>query len=1003
MKRIVVLAFLILLATSTSIMAVELADVNGSKPDVPSFVGYAPNRIVVNFDPSMLRGLDKAAMARGRTGIPALDHVGSLHGVMSIHPQFPGAKKKDFKGEVIDLAGWHKVKFSRNVDVLAVVEEYKAIPGVIDAQPVGIHRVAETPNDPLYTGYQWHLQMIDMPFAWDVLAEEERGNPAIIVAVLDTGVRYFHKDLGGPDASLDNPTAADGNMWINLAEKNGTPGIDDNDSMFNLWQRQYVDDWIGWDFVDDPCGPPGAFLCYPCCCADGEDCIVPDNDPRDSHGHGTHCAGNVSAMNNNGSWTASPAGGWGDGGMSPFGNGIKVMALRIGWDAVYVFYEAGMVSMDYAAEALYYAANNGAKIASCSWMSDNSGGIEDAIDYFVGMGGLIFKAAGNDSTETADYMCSREDVICVAATDQGDCKASFSTYGTWVDISAPGVQIGSLYHLKGDPANDYAAQFDGTSMATPLAASVAALIWSQYTNLSADDVKNILFASADSDIYTKGCNSSFDNPRKLGAGRIDAYQAVLAVGPPSPNAPPAITSGPSATPSTITDAQTSSLSVTASDADGDTLSYFWSATGGSVSGTGATAVYTPDPVTAVTVHQVNVVVSDEKGGIDTGLVDVTVSPSVGPNLALLATASASSVYAGGAYGQFASKAVDGIVDGYPGDSSKEWASDGELAGAWITLEWSTFQSITQIKLYDRPNLTDEVLSGRLLFSDGGSINVGALPNNGSAFTVDFPTKSVTWVSFQIDSAVGENIGLAEFEVYETVSIPSNTPPSISAGPTATPSTITDAQTSSLSVTASDADGDTLSYSWSATGGSVSGTGATAVYTPPRVTAVTVYQVNVTVSDGKGGTAAGSVDVTVSPRPAPSATVGVVEPLVTGKYGTFGSGKDKYTQFIPLDPPVVFYQGDEVIIQATVKDFSEVPVVPMSGAIVEITISGPEAATIPSGPSNNNGIAEAKWKTSAPKGKRGGTTPGTYTATVTGVTAVGYTWDGNMPSTSFEVQ
>ena len=139
---------------------------------------------------------------------------------------------------------------------------------------------------------------------------------------------------------------------------------------------------------------------------------------------------------------------------------------------------------------------------------------------------------------------------------------------------------------------------------------------------------------------------------------------------------------------------------------------------------------------------------------------------------------------------------------------------------------------------------------------------------GSAFTVDFPTKSVTWVSFQIDSAVGENIGLAEFEVYETVSIPSNTPPSISAGPTASPPAITDAQTSSLSVTASDADGDTLSYSWSATGGSVSGTGATAVYTPDPVTAVTVHQVNVVVSDEKGGIDTGLVDVTVSPSVGP---------------------------------------------------------------------------------------------------------------------------------------
>jgi hypothetical protein len=100
--------------------------------------------------------------------------------------------------------------------------------------------------------------------------------------------------------------------------------------------------------------------------------------------------------------------------------------------------------------------------------------------------------------------------------------------------------------------------------------------------------------------------------------------------------------------------------------------------------------------------------------------------------------------------------------------------------------------------------------------------------------------------------------------YITVTTAANTPPSITSGPSASPQKIWDYRTSNLSVTASDADGDTLSYLWSATGGSVSGTGATAVYTPPRVTETTVYSVYVTVSDGRGGSAMGSVNVTVRP-------------------------------------------------------------------------------------------------------------------------------------------
>jgi hypothetical protein len=100
--------------------------------------------------------------------------------------------------------------------------------------------------------------------------------------------------------------------------------------------------------------------------------------------------------------------------------------------------------------------------------------------------------------------------------------------------------------------------------------------------------------------------------------------------------------------------------------------------------------------------------------------------------------------------------------------------------------------------------------------------------------------------------------------YITVSPAANAPPLITSGPSASPLKIWDNKKSSLSVTASDADGDTLSYLWSTTGGSVSGTGATAVYTPPQVTGETVYSVYVTVSDGRGGSAMGSVNVTVRP-------------------------------------------------------------------------------------------------------------------------------------------
>jgi hypothetical protein len=124
------------------------------------------------------------------------------------------------------LSGWHRIKFNKEIDVLSVVEEYKAIPGVIRAEPVSIHKiylepVLRVPVEEIFSDqYSWHLNKIGAPIA----SNYETGNDSIIVAILDTGVRYFHGDLGGSGASYYNPTNVSGNMWVNSAEKDGTPG-----------------------------------------------------------------------------------------------------------------------------------------------------------------------------------------------------------------------------------------------------------------------------------------------------------------------------------------------------------------------------------------------------------------------------------------------------------------------------------------------------------------------------------------------------------------------------------------------------------------------------------------------------------------------------------------------------------------------------------------------------------------------------------------------------------
>ena len=483
------------------VQVAQVTQVNG-----PDFVGYVPNEFVVQFKPQ----LGKISQAQTALGLVAignaeLDALARKYEVAAMRAEFPGSAPEVIKGKTIDLSAYHVIRFESGHKLEDVMAEYSKSPMVESVEPIGIHRLYATPNDGFYA-QQWHLNRandkdIDAPEAWDIAT----GSNNTIAAILDSGVRYYHKDLGGSAASSTTPTATDGNMWINTAEKNGTAGVDDDGN-------GYVDDWVGYDFVTGVTG-----------CWSGEDCSTADNDPRDFNGHGTHCAGNLGAINNNGYASCSSAGGWGTGVNQPTANGIKVMALRIGYSASYLGQEAGFVRMDFAASALNYARVKGAKIASCSWGASNSGGLGAALDAFIAAGGLVFKAAGNDGSQTADYMCARTDIISVAATDTNDCKADFSTYGTWVDISAPGTGIVSSYHVHSDAANDYVATLDGTSMATPIAAGVAALVWAQNPGWTATQVRDRVFTTADN-IYTNACNSSYSG--RLGAGRVNAFNAV---------------------------------------------------------------------------------------------------------------------------------------------------------------------------------------------------------------------------------------------------------------------------------------------------------------------------------------------------------------------------------------------------------------------------------------------------------------------------------------------
>ncbi|MGB2696778.1 MAG: S8 family serine peptidase, partial [Candidatus Zixiibacteriota bacterium] len=223
------------------------------------------------------------------------------------------------------------------------------------------------------------------------------------------------------------------------------------------------------------------------------------------------------------------------------------------------------------AQAMYYAANMGATAVNCSWGSSNSGGLADAVDYAISQGVLVVAAAGNANSETFDYLGGRTDVMDVAATDSFDVRASFSNYGTWVEVSAPGVDVLSTFHSYDDPANDYIAMISGTSQACPHVVGLAALLKSYEPTLSSSDIWNYIVNYADPIDHL---NPGYEG--KLGSGRINAYVSLSEVGEPPP-------------PDTIPPADVTDLSASTGSSNG-TVDLTWTAPGDD-GNTGTAATY----------------------------------------------------------------------------------------------------------------------------------------------------------------------------------------------------------------------------------------------------------------------------------------------------------------------------------------------------------------------------------------------------------------------------